>query len=550
MEFREYAGDLEEALRMAIAGELKKTHTALPVIISETSKEGHSCKSKISIKALTITKKGEKEKIEYPELRGMPIQFMGGGGVTLTHPVHKDDEGIALFMSRPQDLWRDKGGTQEPIDNRIFNLSDSRFLPGGRSNPRKIKNFSKDTAHLRSDDGKHTLEQDPKAGMKFKTVDKDDKEKNPFKDAKKYYQGTLLAADGIEHLSYDKSGQKEKKNRHKITHKEGHVIAAGSDKHKTEIHPDKGIKSSVDEDKHHIDIKAAVTYQFLGGHIDELLDHKEMAQLADDLLAHWDMGDLPRLVADEAQGKTKGGHSNFAAALNPKIVEALGEKNITKLAVELDTLLLHKAITRTELTGSIRFMTEGEIDEQAKKDIKSKAQGKNTREGEGGVEDKGPTITHKGKTDLDGDTNVFGSLKASQLISAPQGVFGMLSGMMGGGGGGGGDDGTMGGNAMGQNAGQNAGIGAGGMAQDAAANNIGPLGGDLTGTLPNPHVLIASYTRAALPAPAAGLRGRQAVVTDAPAGLVWGDPVSATTAAGTAAYLLWCNGAAWTVLGK
>lgn len=47
----------------------------------------------------------------------------------------------------------------------------------------------------------------------------------------------------------------------------------------------------------------------------------------------------------------------------------------------------------------------------------------------------------------------------------------------------------MGGNTPGANAGASSGVGAGGMAQNAAAYNIGNLGGDLSGTLPNPNVV-------------------------------------------------------------
>ena len=89
------------------------------------------------------------------------------------------------------------------------------------------------------------------------------------------------------------------------------------------------------------------------------------------------------------------------------------------------------------------------------------------------------------------------------------------------------------------------GIGSGAMSANAAANNVGTLGGDLTGTLPNPNVQIAQYTFATLPT---GAIGRMAVITDANSGLGWGSTVTAGGHSTT--YLIWYGPSGWTVLGK
>ena len=55
---------------------------------------------------------------------------------------------------------------------------------------------------------------------------------------------------------------------------------------------------------------------------------------------------------------------------------------------------------------------------------------------------------------------------------------------------------------------------------------------------------MGSYTVATLPV---GILGQMAIVTDGFAGLSWGNTI---TGGGSTKYLVWCNGTAWTVIGK
>lgn len=56
--------------------------------------------------------------------------------------------------------------------------------------------------------------------------------------------------------------------------------------------------------------------------------------------------------------------------------------------------------------------------------------------------------------------------------------------------------------------------------------------------------VVSSYTVATLPS---AMRGQFACVTDGAASLAWGATV---TGGGSTAYLVWFNGAHWTVVGK
>jgi hypothetical protein len=363
-DIREYISDDQENLRAAIQGELKKIFVAMPVIVDKTSEDGHTVKVKMAIKGIEIDKNGKKKKVEYPTMDMAPIHFAQGGGVTLTHPAAEKDEGIAIFMSRPQDLWHEKGDVQDPVDNRMFALSDARYIPGGRSDPRKIKHVSTTTAHLRSDDGKHTFEQDPKSGMTAKSVHPDDKEDNPWKDGKKYHSVTTKGKDGYVNQSVDKN--KKKVHKHSLDYDKGHVIDANNGKHKTEIHPDKGVKSSADDGKHVVELKSG---------------------------------------------------------------EGVNVNSDKKVTVDA------------------------------------------------------PVTNVKQDMEVGKNLDVKEMLKAAQAQLGQAQIGQALIGAMRGAGGG-----AVGGNAMGANAG-NSGVGSGGLSQNAAANNIGQLGGDLAGVLPNPDVV-------------------------------------------------------------
>lgn len=252
VDLREYSDDLEETLRVAIRGELKRVFTAMPVIVSKSSKDGHTTQLKMSIRGQVITKEGKKQKVDITLLDDVPVHYAGGGSVTLTHPITEKDEGLAVFLSRPQDTWHQSGDVQDPIDNRVFSLSDARYLPGGRSDPRKIKNVSDKAAHLRSDDGKHTFEQHPEKGMTAKSVHPDDKAEDPFKDAKKYHAQSVIGEVGYLNESVDG----DKKHSHSLDYENGHALEANNGKHNVKVHPDSGSSISADDGDHKVEAKS------------------------------------------------------------------------------------------------------------------------------------------------------------------------------------------------------------------------------------------------------------------------------------------------------
>jgi hypothetical protein len=153
------------ALREAVLGIIKHVWTSVPAIITKDS-DGHIATAQSAIKAAIILTDGTKQTVEMPLLDTSPVHFPGGGGVTHTHPVKKGDEGLVLFSTLPQDQWHKEGGVQDPIDMRRNHLSDSRWLPGGRSDPRKLNPPPSTTSQQnRADDGTHVWDLHPTNGL-------------------------------------------------------------------------------------------------------------------------------------------------------------------------------------------------------------------------------------------------------------------------------------------------------------------------------------------------------------------------------------------------
>lgn len=97
----------------------------------------------------------------YPLLVDVPVVFPRGGGCTLTFPVKAGDECLVIFADRCIDFWWQNGGVQEPVDDRVHDLSDAFCIVGPQSQAQKISGISTGAAQLRSDDGSTFFELNP-----------------------------------------------------------------------------------------------------------------------------------------------------------------------------------------------------------------------------------------------------------------------------------------------------------------------------------------------------------------------------------------------------
>lgn len=97
-------------------------------------------------------------------LNDVPVMFPRGGGCSLTFPVNKGDECLVIFADRCIDFWWQSGGVQEPVDERMHDLSDAFCIVGPQSQAKKIGGISTSAVELRSDDGETKLSLNPASG--------------------------------------------------------------------------------------------------------------------------------------------------------------------------------------------------------------------------------------------------------------------------------------------------------------------------------------------------------------------------------------------------
>lgn len=97
-------------------------------------------------------------------LNDVPVMFPRGGGCSLTFPVNKGDECLVIFADRCIDFWWQSGGVQEPVDERMHDLSDAFCIVGPQSHAKKIGGISTSAVELRSDDGETKLSLNPVSG--------------------------------------------------------------------------------------------------------------------------------------------------------------------------------------------------------------------------------------------------------------------------------------------------------------------------------------------------------------------------------------------------
>lgn len=82
-----------------------------------------------------------------------PVQFNGGQSFIIEHQIDVGDEGIILFSQRCIDTWVNSGGVADVPIFRFHDFNDAYFVPGLRSQPNAISDFSNDGIRLRNKSG-------------------------------------------------------------------------------------------------------------------------------------------------------------------------------------------------------------------------------------------------------------------------------------------------------------------------------------------------------------------------------------------------------------
>lgn len=134
---------------------------AMPGIIQSFNAEAVTAVVQPAIRCVETDNDGNRTTRDYPLLVDVPVVFPTAGGVTLTLPVNPGDECELKFQDRCIDFFWQSGGVQEPVDDRMHDLSDATCSVGQISQPNRIKNVSTTSAQLRTIDGSTYIDLNP-----------------------------------------------------------------------------------------------------------------------------------------------------------------------------------------------------------------------------------------------------------------------------------------------------------------------------------------------------------------------------------------------------
>ncbi|HHZ6134957.1 TPA: Gp138 family membrane-puncturing spike protein, partial [Escherichia coli] len=163
------SGDLAETFKSERDTTKNQIRVALPGIVQSFDPDAVTAVVQPAIRSVETDNDGNRVTKNYPLLVDVPVIFPRGGGCTLTFPVEAGDECLVIFADRCIDFWWQNGGIQEPVDDRMHDLSDAFCIVGPQSQARKISGINTSATQLRSDDGSTYFELNPDTG-KIKIV--------------------------------------------------------------------------------------------------------------------------------------------------------------------------------------------------------------------------------------------------------------------------------------------------------------------------------------------------------------------------------------------
>lgn len=166
---RERFQDREEQLRTLLDSAKSSIWTSLPCIVESFDAARQTVTLRPAVKSVQRMQDGSQKIVSLPLLPDVPVHFPSGGGATLTFPIKKGDEALAMFASRSVDSWYQSGSEQQQLDARMHDLSDAFAIIGFRSKPRALSGVSETETQLRSEDGQHSVSLNPTTGITLKS---------------------------------------------------------------------------------------------------------------------------------------------------------------------------------------------------------------------------------------------------------------------------------------------------------------------------------------------------------------------------------------------
>lgn len=157
-------GSKEQADAQLAQAIMSAMRVSMPGIIQSFDPDAVTAVVQPAIKGAEQDESGAELSVNLPLLVDVPVLFPRGGGCTLTFPVKAGDECLVIFADRCIDFWWQSGGVQEPVDDRMHDLSDAFCIVGPQSQAKNISGISTSAVELRSDDGETKLSLNPANG--------------------------------------------------------------------------------------------------------------------------------------------------------------------------------------------------------------------------------------------------------------------------------------------------------------------------------------------------------------------------------------------------
>jgi predicted RNA-binding protein with PIN domain len=128
----------------------ERLRVACPGIIQSFDSVKQTVTVKLAIREMVSLAGKPYENLEIPILQDVPIYMPRAGNFVLTMPVTAGDECLVVFGDNCIDSWWESGKVSNQLDYRRHDLSDGFAIIGPWSQPRKISNYSTDSAVLRN----------------------------------------------------------------------------------------------------------------------------------------------------------------------------------------------------------------------------------------------------------------------------------------------------------------------------------------------------------------------------------------------------------------
>jgi hypothetical protein len=418
--------DPDEMLRVLVDAVKAKLHSAFPVIVNKDTEDGQTVELKIATKGQRRDDEGKLTHTDYPILKSVPIHFMGGGAKDEDSVLFTHPVKVAKKEQQPGQTAGQEENDDKKSDEGIGIIS-SRPLDNWHD-----KAGSQDSIDRRT----HDL-----SDMMFIPGVRSKPRKFKWHDNKT-----------AQIRSFDKK----------------HVVCQDPKAGCTVKSVEEGQKDKQGEDKDPYEKPKKYFQMFV-----QATGGVNMQATADQ-----DEDDSSKTV-NHRRSLTHDGHTTSWGKpgkddVHTNVMNSAG----IKMGVDAESDPKHVMHLKAGDSGGIFSTSTKTVDVSAPT---HNVQASTNIEGSGHV-----IKATSGETKLDGkarttDDHTFDkNANVQQVLTAAQGLFGSVGGSGGG---------TMGGNTPGGNAGATSGVGSGGMAENAAAYNVGDLGGDLDGTLPNPTVI-------------------------------------------------------------